>query len=94
VPGGTDRSYGIHVGQLAGLPAPVIQRANEMLKQLEQSSGNTLQDQPLIDDQLRLFPENNPLIDAFKKTDLNALSPIQALNLLYEWKHKFFPEGD
>jgi DNA mismatch repair protein MutS len=94
VPGGTDRSYGIHVGQMAGLPAPVIQRANEMLKQLEQSSGTTLQEQPLIDDQLRLFPENNPLIDAFKKTDLNALSPIQALNLLYEWKHKFFPEGD
>jgi DNA mismatch repair protein MutS len=94
VPGGTDRSYGIHVGQLAGLPAPVIQRANEMLKQLEQSSGTTLQEQPLIDDQLRLFPENNPLIDAFKKADLNALSPIQALNLLYEWKHKFFPEGD
>jgi DNA mismatch repair protein MutS len=94
VPGGADRSYGIHVGQMAGLPAPVIQRANEMLKQLEQSSGNTLQEQPLIDDQLRLFPENNPLIDTFKKTDLNALSPIQALNLLYEWKHKFFPEGD
>ncbi len=94
VPGGTDQSYGIHVAQLAGLPAPVIQRANEMLKQLELSSGTTLQKQALVDDQLRLFPENNPLIDAFKKTDLNALSPIQALNLLYEWKHKFFPEGD
>jgi len=94
VPGGSDQSYGIHVAQLAGLPAPVIQRANEMLKQLEQSSGTTLQEQALVDDQLRLFPENNPLIDTFKKTDLNALSPIQALNLLYEWKHKFFPEGD
>ena len=94
VPGGTDQSYGIHVAQLAGLPAPVIQRANEMLKQLEQSSGTTLQEQALVDDQLRLFPENNPLIEAFKKADLNALSPIQALNLLYEWKHKFFPEGD
>lgn len=94
VPGGSDQSYGIHVAQLAGLPAPVIQRANEMLKQLEQSSGTTLQEQALVDDQLRIFPENNPLIDIFKKTDLNALSPIQALNLLYEWKHKFFPQGD
>ncbi|MEA4811245.1 MAG: DNA mismatch repair protein MutS [Anaerolineaceae bacterium] len=92
VPGGADRSYGIHVAQLAGLPGPVIQRANEILKQLEQSSGTTMPEQSLKDDQLRLFPENNPLMDAFKKTDLNALSPIQALNLLYEWKRNFFPE--
>jgi len=72
------------VAQLAGLPAPVIQRANELLKQLESTAGKTLPDQAADTSQLRLFPENNPLIDAFRKVDLNSLSPIQALNLLYE----------
>jgi len=92
VPGGADRSYGIHVAQLAGLPGPVIQRANEILKQLEATSGKTIPDQVPDSAQLRLFPENNPLIEAFKKVDLNSLSPIQALNLLYEWRRNFFPE--
>ena len=92
VPGGADRSYGIHVAQLAGLPAPVIQRANELLKQLESTAGKTLPEQAADTSQLRLFPENNPLIDAFRKVDLNSLSPIQALNLLYEWRRNFFPE--
>jgi len=92
VPGAADRSYGIHVAQLAGLPGPVIQRANEILRQLEATSGKTIPDQVPDSSQLRLFPENNPLIDAFKKVDLNSLSPIQALNLLYEWRRNFFPE--
>jgi len=39
---------------------------------------------------MRLFPENNPMIEAYKKLDLETLSPIQALNLLYEWKRKYF----
>ncbi|HBO34484.1 MAG TPA: DNA mismatch repair protein MutS [Anaerolineaceae bacterium] len=92
VPGGADRSYGIHVAQMAGLPAPVIARANEILKQLEASSGTTLPDIKEEKEQLRLFPENNPLMDAFNKLDLESLTPIQALNKLYEWKKAFFPE--
>lgn len=91
VPGGADRSYGIHVAQLAGLPSPVITRANEILKQLEATSGKTLPEEPDNGNQLRLFPENNPLLESFKKLDLESLSPIQALNLLYEWRGKFFP---
>ena len=90
VPGGADRSYGIHVAQMAGLPSSVITRANEILRQLEQSSGTTLPAASATQDQLRLFPENNPMIEAFKKLDLETLSPIQALNLLYEWKRKYF----
>lgn len=90
VPGGADRSYGIHVAQMAGLPSSVITRANEILKQLEQSSGTTLPAASATQDQLRLFPENNPMIEAFKKLDLETLTPIQALNLLYEWKRKYF----
>ena len=77
---------------MAGLPAPVIARANEILKQLEASSGTTLPQVSEEKEQLRLFPENNPLMDAFKNLDLESLTPIQALNRLYEWKKAFFPE--
>lgn len=92
VPGAADRSYGIHVAQMAGLPAPVISRANEILKQLEATSGTTLPEAKEEKEQLRLFPENNPLMEAFKKLDLESLTPIQALNKLYEWKNAFFSE--
>lgn len=94
VPGGSDRSYGIHVAQLAGLPAPVIQRANEILKQLEASSGKTQPEKISDENQLRLFPENNPMIEAFKQLDLESLSPIQALNLLYEWRAAYFKKTE
>ena len=94
VPGAADRSYGIHVAQMAGLPPSVITRANEILKQLEQSSGTTLPAASASQDQLRLFPENNPMIEAYKKLDLETLSPIQALNLLYEWKRKYFSKDE
>jgi DNA mismatch repair protein MutS len=92
IPGGADRSYGIHVAQIAGLPGPVIERANQIVKQLEATSGKTIPEKVSSQDQLRLFPENNPLMEAFKQVDLNALTPIQALNLLYEWRRNFFPD--
>ncbi len=89
VPGGTDRSYGIHVAQLAGLPNPVIQRASEILTQLEASSGKAIKINPNLPQQLILFPETNPLIDELKTLDVNTLSPIEALNRLYEWQRKY-----
>ena len=89
VPGGADRSYGIHVGQLAGLPKPVIQRASEILKKLEMSSGKAVRLDPESARQLALFPETNPFVDELKEIDVNELSPIEALNKLYEWKKKF-----
>jgi DNA mismatch repair protein MutS len=90
VEGGADRSYGIHVAQMAGLPMPVIQRATDIMKQLESSSGRTLPDSPTPSLQLTLFPENNPLLAVFKDLDINSLTPIEALNLLYEWKNRYF----
>lgn len=89
VPGGTDRSYGIHVAQLAGLPRPVIVRASEILHQLEASSGKAVRINPNLPEQLILFPETNPLLAELKDLDINALSPIEALNRLYEWQRKF-----
>lgn len=89
VPGGADRSYGIHVAQLAGIPRPVILRASEMLHQLESTSGTTIQLDSMQSEQMVLFPETNPLLDELKELDLNSLPPLQALNILYEWQQKY-----
>jgi len=93
VAGGTDRSYGIHVAQLAGLPRPVIQRASEILAQLEASSGKAVHINPNLPEQLTLFPETNPMLDELRSLDINALSPIEALNRLYEWQRKYLAAG-
>ncbi|CAG0937064.1 DNA mismatch repair protein MutS [Thermoflexales bacterium] len=92
VPGGADRSYGIHVAQLAGLPKPVIRRAEELLEELEQGQRDHAErtaaapeDGPL---QLSLFGGKNPVLDELEKLDVNALSPLEALNKLFEWKKK------
>ncbi|MGZ9224501.1 MAG: DNA mismatch repair protein MutS [Anaerolineales bacterium] len=89
VRGGADRSYGIHVAQLAGLPSTVVQRANEIMAELEKSSGRAVRINPQAAQQAMLFPESSPLLDELKEIDVNSLSPIEALNKLFEWKMKF-----
>ncbi len=89
IPGGSDRSYGIHVAQLAGLPKPVIQRANEIMTELEKTSGRVVAVKGFETRQIALFPETNPLLEEIKNLDINGLSPIEALNKLYEWKKRF-----
>jgi DNA mismatch repair protein MutS len=89
IPGGADKSYGIHVAQLAGLPGPVIQRANEILAELEKSSGKAVRIDSFSAEQAKLFPETNPLLDELSDVDVNSLSPIEALNKLFEWKKRF-----
>jgi DNA mismatch repair protein MutS len=91
IQGAADRSYGIHVAQLASIPQPVIQRASEILVQLEASSGKAVRIDPQTAQQMALFPETNPLLDELKQLDINTLSPIEALNKLYEWQRKFQP---
>ncbi len=93
IPGGADRSYGIHVAQLAGLPKPVVQRAAELLKQLESSAGKTTKiDARAAKQQMALFPETNPLLQELEKLDLNELSPIEALNRLYTWRKQYLKD--
>ncbi len=89
LPGGADRSYGIHVAQLAGLPSPVIQRANEIMAELEKSTARGIKINPLAAQQAALFPETNPLLEELRGLDINSLSPIEALNKLFEWQRKF-----
>jgi DNA mismatch repair protein MutS len=89
VAGGADKSYGIHVAQMAGLPAPVVQRANEIMSELEKTSGKAVRINPNAAQQAALFPETNPLLDELGGLDINALSPVEALNILFEWQKKF-----
>lgn len=89
IPGGADRSYGIHVAQLAGLPAPVIQRANEIMAELEKTSGRAVKIDAHAAQQAALFPETSPLLKELKEMDVNSLSPIEALNKLFEWQRRF-----
>ncbi|MCX6035648.1 MAG: DNA mismatch repair protein MutS [Chloroflexi bacterium] len=90
IPGGADRSYGIHVAQLAGLPRPIIQRATEIMAELEKSSGQAIRINPHAAQQAALFPETNPLLDELNGLDVNSLSPIEALNKLFEWQRHYF----
>ena len=89
VPGGADRSYGIHVAQLAGLPRAVIARAQQIMAQLEASGGRAVKLEDAAPEQIALFPETNPLLDELKTLDLNSLTPMEALSRLFEWQARF-----
>lgn len=87
IPGGTDKSYGIHVAKLAGLPMKAIRRAEEMLLQLEAKSPRK---KMKTDEQLSLFaPPEDPAIAELKTLDLNRFTPFQALQKLIEWQSRF-----
>ena len=90
VPGGADRSYGIHVAQLAGLPKTVIHRAEEILEELERDSQRSpIRPRHIAEiRQLALFPETSPIIEELKKLELESMTPLEALNRLYELQRK------
>jgi len=90
IEGGADRSYGIHVAQLAGIPPSVIKRAYELLNKFESENGNTnILVKPTKTMQIPLFKTDHPLIKELTGLDLNSLSPLEALNKLYDWKNRF-----
>ena len=86
MPGGADKSYGIHVAQLAGMPRPVVHRAEQILEQLERDAARSPgQARPQAEVlQLALFSTTNPALEALRSLDVNALTPIEALTRLYE----------
>lgn len=94
VPGGADRSYGIHVAQLAGLPRDVILRANEILLDLERHAPTATVEPSRLStgQQIALFPESSPFLDELAQLDVNGLTPLQAINKLYEWKQRYTNE--
>ena len=86
-PGGTDRSYGVQVARLAGLPAPVIARAKALLAELEEAGQ--LRTDVRDAEQLGLFAPPaapDPALTELLALDLGHLTPIEALNLLVKWQ--------
>lgn len=91
-PGGADRSYGIEVGRLAGLPSPVIARARALLKVLEgeqlvpalAGTARASRGAAPVADQLALFSAPDPLVERLREVAVEQMTPLQALQLLAE----------
>ncbi len=102
VPGGTDKSYGIHVAQLAGIPRQVVRRAEEVLEELERyhpapgERGEAKGRRRVMRDlvmpealQLMLFAgEPDPLVEEIKALPIDELTPLEAISRLYELQRK------
>jgi len=96
--GGADGSYGIQVARLAGVPQPVIDRAKEILSELDAAdinkSGKTRRVKKQVEGQLDFFEAavkasaNDEIVEEIKKIDISRLTPIDAMNILYELQRK------
>jgi len=85
--GPASKSYGIDVARLAGLPPKVIQRARQVLKQHERSERHNVAMETEAPLQMTMFtPLSQRILDRLEETDINSLTPLQALNLLEELK--------
>ncbi|MBX5450591.1 MAG: DNA mismatch repair protein MutS [Thermogemmatispora sp.] len=100
VPGGADRSYGVHVAELAGIPRPVIHRAQEILAELErkgeaQARRKAMKDMTMpLGWQMTLFAaESHPILEELKNLDIESLTPIEAISKLYELQQRARREG-
>jgi DNA mismatch repair protein MutS len=92
IPGATDRSYGIHVARLAGVPLKVTQRAKEILKEVENGSAITRGKDSARYTQVVLFgtedKKDSPVVEELKKLNVDAMTPLEALNALAAMKKK------
>ena len=95
VPGGSEHSFGIHVARMAGIPAKVVRRADEILSQLERSRGGTgmgkKEGRKNADEmQLSFFQLDDPVLEQIReeilRVDINNLTPMEALNKLNDIK--------
>ena len=99
VRGGSEHSFGIHVAKIAGLPKNVVDRANEVLRQLETAAGGStaMADKPKTEAigassgmQLSFFQLDDPVLsqvrDEIIGLDINNLTPMEALNRLFDIK--------
>ena len=99
-PGAADRSYGIYVAKLAGVPRAVTRRAEELLRELENGDRRPREREPrraaaLAESvgQLPLFGEPSPVLEEIKSLDILALSPLEALTRLFELQQKARESG-
>jgi len=89
VPGGTDKSYGIHVAKLAGIPKPILQRSKEILEELEATFEKEVKGEHLSkhktkdpDSDTLFVQKHKSVLDKLASVDVNNLTPIEAINLL------------
>jgi DNA mismatch repair protein MutS len=102
IEGAADKSYGIHVARLAGIPREVLERAKEILGQLEnehldaQGHAKIARRPKVRRDgrlQLTLFgPAEHPLLDEIRRLDLNATAPLDTLRLIQQWQDRLAGE--
>ncbi len=99
LPGGTDKSYGIHVAKLAGIPKPILTRSQEILQELEstfakEAGGRHLaRNKTKQDEGDALFVQKHKsVLDKLATTDVNRLTPLEAINLLSRIKNEISPE--
>jgi DNA mismatch repair protein MutS len=93
-PGAASKSYGIEVARLAGLPAAVIERARRVLRQHEKQERQSVQVETAEPVQLTIFtPLSQRIVDRIEATDVNSLTPLQALNLLEELQQELKERG-
>ena len=97
VPGGADKSYGIHVARLAGLPRAVLNRAWEVLRDLERDTRSVSLEHkgagmayPRRDSalQIPLFSEPSPVAEELLRMDVSNMTPLEAINRLYELQER------
>jgi DNA mismatch repair protein MutS len=88
VPGGVDKSYGIHVAQLAGLPKSVVHRAREVLQELEGAKPSPKRRGKEVAQQLSFLGQKSPVAEELEKLDIDSLTPLEALTKLYELQKK------
>jgi DNA mismatch repair protein MutS len=88
VEGGTDKSYGVHVAKLAGLPQVIIDRANDILQQLETDKSERTNISGFLREQVQeeTKPAENPLLDEIRGLDLDNLRPMEALLYIEKWQ--------
>jgi DNA mismatch repair protein MutS len=94
-PGAASKSYGIEVARLAGLPSAVIERAKHVLRQHEKQERQSVQVETTPEPmQLTIFtPLSQRIVDRIEATDVNSLTPLQALNLLEELQQELKERG-
>ena len=94
-PGAASKSYGIEVAKLAGLPAPVIERARHVLRQHEKQERQSVNVETAAEPiQMTIFtPLSQRIVDRIEATDVNSLTPLQALNLLQELQEELKNTG-
>ena len=92
VPGGADRSYGLHVARLAGVPPSVVARAGEVLR--EHETQRPLAQESVGATQLPLpLPPVDPLLDELKGLEVDRMTPLEALQKLSEWQRRSAVSG-